>query len=95
MLLVLTGSQLHTVCPMQNLDTGLWIMGLVSAGALGVSFLLAVLYMCIALYGNAGRHMRIVALPSACVPPTGAPCLTGPTVTSMYAPGRDIGLHGN
>ena len=45
-------------------------MGLVSAGALGISFLLAILYMCITLYGKAGRHMRIVALPLAYAPRT-------------------------
>ena len=46
----------------------LWIMGLVSVGALGISFLLSVLYMAITLFGNAGRHIRFIAIPSACVP---------------------------
>ena len=46
----------------------LWIMGLVSVGALGVSFLLSMVYLCITVYGSAGRHIRIIAIPSACAP---------------------------
>ena len=43
-----------------------WILGIASASALGASFLLSVLYMCITIYGKAGRHMRCIAIPSAC-----------------------------
>ncbi len=44
----------------------LWIMGLVCVGGLGVSFLLSLLYLAITIYGSAGRHIRIVAVPAAC-----------------------------
>lgn len=41
-------------------------MGLVCVGGLGVSFLLSLLYLAITIYGSAGRHIRIVAVPAAC-----------------------------
>lgn len=50
---------------MQDLSFVTWILGIASAGALGLSCVLALLYFCITVYGSAGRHIRIVAIPAA------------------------------
>ena len=50
-------------CHVQDLSFPVWVLGIASAGALGVTAILAILYLCITIFGSAGRHIRIVAIP--------------------------------
>ncbi|KAK9903563.1 hypothetical protein WJX75_009000 [Coccomyxa subellipsoidea] len=47
----------------KDLSFPAWVLGIASAGALGVTAILAILYLCITIFGSAGRHIRIVAIP--------------------------------
>jgi hypothetical protein len=49
--------------PLQDLSFALWIVGWACLGMLGASFLFGLLYMAIAIFGKAGRHIRIIAVP--------------------------------
>ncbi|KAK9825665.1 hypothetical protein WJX81_007977 [Elliptochloris bilobata] len=46
-------------------DIGLvsWILGIVAVCGLGVSFILALLYLAITLFGKAGKHIGCIAIP--------------------------------
>ncbi|CAL8465308.1 g4843 [Coccomyxa elongata] len=48
---------------LRDLSFPVWALGMASAAALGATGLLAVLYLCITIFGSAGRHIRIVAFP--------------------------------
>ena len=50
---------------LQDLGFAVWIMGLVSGCALGVSFLLAVVYLCVTVFSGAARHYRYISTPAA------------------------------
>ena len=49
-------------------DIGLvsWILGIVAVCGLGVSFILAMLYLAITLFGKAGKHIGCIAIPGGC-----------------------------
>ena len=49
----------------QDLGSAVWIMGLVSGCALGVSFLLAVVYLWVTVFSGAARHYRFISTPAA------------------------------
>ncbi len=51
--------------PVQDLGFQVWIMGVVSGCALGVSFLLAVVYLCVTIFSGASRHFRFISTPAA------------------------------
>jgi len=50
---------------LQDLGFQVWIMGVISGCALGVSFLLAVIYLCVTIFSGAGRHYRFISTPAA------------------------------
>ena len=50
---------------LQDLGFAVWIMGVVSGCALGVSFLLAVVYLCVTVFSGAARHYRYISTPAA------------------------------
>ena len=50
---------------LQDLGFAVWIMGVVSGCALGVSFLLAVVYLCVTIFSGAARHYRYISTPAA------------------------------
>ena len=52
-------------CCVQDLGFPVWIMGVVSGCALGVSFILAVLYLCVTIFSGARRHFRYISTPAA------------------------------
>ena len=49
----------------QDLGFAVWILGVISGCALGVSFLLAVVYLCVTIFSGAARHYRYITTPSA------------------------------
>jgi hypothetical protein len=52
-------------CCEQELGFPVWIMGVISGCALGISFILAMLYLCVAIFSGASRHFRYVSTPAA------------------------------
>ena len=46
-----------------------WILGIVAVCALGVSFICALVYLAITLFGKAGKHISCFAIPGGCVSP--------------------------
>ena len=40
-------------------------MGVISGCALGISFLLAVVYLCVTIFSGASRHYRFISTPAA------------------------------
>ena len=68
-------------------DIGLvaWILGIVAVCGLGVSFIFALIYLAMTLFGKAGKHIPRFALPGGC----GA---FGGTVSDPTA-GRALALH--
>ena len=52
-------------CCVQGLGFPVWIMGVISGCALGVSFILAVLYLCVTIFSGARRHFRYISTPAA------------------------------
>ena len=55
---------IHNIC-VQDLGFQVWIMGVVSGCALGVSFVLAVVYLCVTIFSGASRHYRFISTPAA------------------------------
>ena len=51
----------------QDLGFQVWIMGVLSGCALGVSFVLAVAYLCVTIFSGASRHYRFISTPAAYV----------------------------
>ncbi len=51
-------------------DIGLvaWILGIVVVCGLGVSFIFALIYLAMTLFGKAGKHIACFALPGGCGP---------------------------
>jgi len=51
-------------------DIGLvaWILGIVAVCGLGVSFIFALIYLAMTLFGKAGKHIACFALPGGCGP---------------------------
>lgn len=50
---------------LRGLGFPVWIMGVISGCALGVSFILAVLYLCVTIFSGARRHFRYISTPAA------------------------------
>ena len=44
-----------------------WILGIVAVCGLGVSFILALIYLAVTLFGKAGKHIGCIAIPGGCV----------------------------
>lgn len=44
-----------------------WILGIVAVCGLGVSFIFALIYLAITLFGKAGKHISCFAIPGGCV----------------------------
>ena len=51
----------------QDVGLVLWILGIVAVCGLGVSFILALIYLAVTLFGKAGKHIGCIAIPGGCV----------------------------